>query len=156
MYARSSSGRALDVARRMTPVPVWRIDAAMAEEAVSLGRRIGVVATLPTTLGPTAELVREAAAQSGKDVEVVAHLCEGAFAAAGAGRGEEHDALVRDGLLGLRQGHQPVDVIVLAQASMARIADQVAAQDNVPILASPHSGIARAADMLRNSLAWRE
>jgi hypothetical protein len=36
------------------PVPVIRVDEAMADQAVKTGPRIGVIATLSTTLEPTA------------------------------------------------------------------------------------------------------
>ncbi len=42
-------------------IPVLRIDEAMADEAVSIGSRIAVLATLATTLTPTTALIRERA-----------------------------------------------------------------------------------------------
>ena len=50
----SSLGAAVEAARPFVGVPVLRVDELMADRAVRLGRRIGVIATLPTTLGPTA------------------------------------------------------------------------------------------------------
>ena len=41
----------------------------MADKAVALGRRIGVIATLRTTLEPTADLIQRRAALAGKPVE---------------------------------------------------------------------------------------
>ena len=43
-------------------IPVLRIDEAMADQAVSIGSRITVLATLSTTLTPTTALIRERAA----------------------------------------------------------------------------------------------
>src|SRR3546814_4764838 len=54
----SSIGAAVDIAAQLYDQPVLRVDRAMAEKAVATGRRIGVVATLSTTLNPTADLVR--------------------------------------------------------------------------------------------------
>src|SRR3546814_11272849 len=96
----------------------------MAEKAVATGRRIGVVATLSTTLNPTADLVRRVAAEQGKQIEIVEHLCEGAFEAVMAGDGTTHDRIVGEGLT---QGMKGMDAIVLAQASMARGEDGRAA-----------------------------
>ena len=77
----SSIGRAVEAAGSFAEVPVIRVDQAMADAAVAGGRRVGVVATLATTLEPTADLIRRRAAVAGKAVEVTALLCEGAFEA---------------------------------------------------------------------------
>src|SRR3546814_19017957 len=89
----------------------------MAEKAVATGRRIGVVATLSTTLNPTADLVRRVAAEQGKQIEIVEHLCEGAFAAVMEGAGTTPDRIVG---AGLKQGLTGMDAHVLAAALMAR------------------------------------
>ena len=135
----SSIGEAMEEIGRAAPLPVWRIDEAMAEEAARAGRRIGVLATVSTTLGPTARLVERACARTG-GAEVDARVVDGAFAALGAGDGERHDQLVRAALEAML--HRS-DVVVLAQASMARIAGALPVQP-VPILTSPQSGLRRA------------
>jgi Asp/Glu/hydantoin racemase len=135
----SSVGAAVEAARPFVGVPLLRVDQPMADKAVSLGRRIGVIATLPTTLGPTAELVRARAALQGREVEVVTHLCEGAFAAVTSGDGAAHDQIVGEGL---RELMGQVEVVVLAQASMARVAEGLPADaQRVPVLSSPRSGV---------------
>jgi Asp/Glu/hydantoin racemase len=142
----SSIGPAVDMAAQLYDRPVLRVDRPMAERAVETGRRIGVAATLSTTLQPTADLVRAVAAEHGKDIEIVEQLCEGAFEAVMAGDGATHDRIVGEGLINLRG----VDVIVLAQASMARVIDTL--PDGVlsaPVYSSPELGVARARDVLR-------
>ncbi|MFI7633160.1 aspartate/glutamate racemase family protein [Nonomuraea sp. NPDC049400] len=128
----SSIGAAVEAAEPLTGVPVTRVDRPMADRAVALGPRIGVLATLSTTLDPTADLVRRRAAALNSDVVLTARLCEGAFEALMGGDAATHDAQVAEALVAL--GGE-VDVIVLAQASMARVAGTVEAP--VPILASP-------------------
>jgi len=76
------------------------------------------MATLSTTLAPTVALVRRKAAEAGKNIEIVECLCEGAFEAVMAADTATHDRIVGDALTKRMQG---VDVIVLAQASMARV-----------------------------------
>lgn len=138
----SSIGRGAEMARPLVSIPVIRVDEAMADEAVQNGSRIGVIATLPTTLEPTAALVHARAELAGRQVEIVSHLCEGAFAALTGGDAATHDAKVAAGLRSLMT---QVDVIVLAQATMARVADAIPADERrVPILSSPRSGILRA------------
>jgi Asp/Glu/hydantoin racemase len=127
--------------------PVLRVDRAMAEKAVATGSRIGVVATLATTLRPTADLVRRVAAEQGKQVEIVELVCPGAFDAVMAGDGATHDRIVGEGLT---EGMSGVDVILLAQASMARVvASLPEGAVPAPVFSSPELGMQRAAEVLR-------
>jgi Asp/Glu/hydantoin racemase len=147
----SSIGPAVDAARDFVPVPVLRVDEAMTDEAVRLGNRVGVIATLTTTLEPTAALVERRARVTGKDVEVVSYVCDGAFDALQAGDRDRHDELVREGV---RRLAAEVDVIVLAQASMARVVESMSDDERaVPILSSPRLGVTRAAELLRSMAA---
>jgi Asp/Glu/hydantoin racemase len=137
----SSVGGVVDAARPFAAVPLLRIDQAMAEQAVSMGRRIGVLATLASTLGPTAALIRRTSAEGGQEAEVRDRVCEGAFDALRAGHPERHDALVRDGL---RELLGWADVVVLAQASMARVVESLSDEERrTPILSSPRLGMER-------------
>ena len=137
----SSVGGLVDDIAPEAAVPVFRVDRAMAELAVTVGARVGVLATLPTTLAPTTELVEAAAHEAARDVTVVARLCEGAFAALSRGDGARHDALIADELDRLAA---EVDVVVLAQASMARIAAARPA-GGTPVLSSPRLAMERLA-----------
>jgi Asp/Glu/hydantoin racemase len=131
----SSIGAAVETAAGLASVPVLRVDQPMADRAITTGRRIGVIATLPTTLQPTADILRRRAAAAGKNIELSTRLCEGAFDALMSGNPETHDALVGSAL---RELSNEVDVIVLAQASMARVVVGLPEADRrVPILASP-------------------
>jgi Asp/Glu/hydantoin racemase len=131
----SSIGEAVEAAAGFAAVPVLRVDQPMADLAVATGRRIGVIATLPTTLDPTRRLVERRALANNRQVEVSALLCEGAFDALMAGDSATHDRIVRAGLEGLLT---QCDVIVLAQASMARVVETLpAAARRIPILSSP-------------------
>ncbi|GGF11600.1 aspartate/glutamate racemase family protein [Hymenobacter cavernae] len=131
----SSIGAAVEASAALTKVPVLRVDQPMADQAVQAGRRIGVIATLPTTLGPTSDLVQRRAVLAGKDIELTSVLCEGAFDALMSGDAAQHDAMVAAALKDLVT---KVDVVLLAQASMARVVDTLDEADRkVPILASP-------------------
>jgi len=131
----SSIGRAVDTAATLVDVPVIRVDRPMAERAVATGRRVGVIATLPTTLDPTADLIGHCAAAAGREVAITARLCAGAFDALMAGDAAAHDAQVAAALEALAV---EVDVIALAQASMARVVGTLPPDPRrPPILASP-------------------
>jgi len=131
----SSIGRAVETAASLSRVPVLRVDRPMAEQAVATGRRVGVIATLRTTLEPTADLVQRCAAEADREIELTSKLCDGAFEALMSGDAARHDELV---LAALHELQSQVDVIALAQASMARVANLLAEDERrVPILASP-------------------
>lgn len=142
----SSIGAAVEAAAALTSVPVLRVDQPMADLAVQSGTRIGVIATLPTTLAPTGDLVRRRAAAAGKEIELVSRLCEGAFEALMSGDADRHDQMVAGAL---RELSAEVDVIVLAQASMARVAESLPeAEKPVPVLASPLLAVKHLATIL--------
>lgn len=135
LFTCSSIGPAVEAAATLTRVPVLRVDQPMADKAVQMGKRIGVIATLSTTLEPTADLVRRRAAVAGKKIELTTKLCEGAFEALMSGDAATHDKKVGDAL---KQLINEADVIVLAQASMARVVDTLSNEEKkIPILASP-------------------
>jgi aspartate/glutamate racemase len=142
----SSISPCVDPARSMVAVPLLKIDEPMADRAVALGTRIGVVATADTTLKPTSDLVRASARAAHKDVVVETVLCEGAHKLMLAGDMARHDEIV---LRYLRQAMERYDVIVLAQGSMARVAELIpAGERKAPILSSPRLGMERTRDVI--------
>jgi Asp/Glu/hydantoin racemase len=130
----SSIGEAAEAARAEVGIPVYRVDAPMAAEAVRDGGRIGVLATLPATLGPTGALLRREGAG-----EIRESVCPGAFEALKAGDTARHDAIVAEET---RRLAAEADVLVLAQASMARVVDALPPGEiTVPVHTSPRSGV---------------
>lgn len=135
----SSIGEAAEEAAARLAVPVLRVDGAMAAEAARLAAapgasgRVAVLATLDSTLGPSVRLVERSA---GTAVQVEAVLCEGAAAARASGDLAEHDRIVSARLAQMGR----VDVVVLAQASMAG-AVSASADGSAPVLTSPDSGV---------------
>jgi Asp/Glu/hydantoin racemase len=119
-------------------IPVLRIDEAMADQAVATGTHIGVLATLPTTCAPTVGLIKERAALAGVEPEITSEVIEGAFEAVSHGDRPTHDRLVA---AAIERVAPLVDVVVLAQASMASAA--AAASVDVPVLTSLEPGIRR-------------
>lgn len=144
MVTCSSIGQAVEFSRPLIDIPVLRIDEAMAEAAVTSGDRIGVAATLRTTLDPTIQLLKETAARNDKKIQITPCLCEGAFEAVIRGETETHDRLVSSAL---DQLAKTVDVIVLAQASMARVVESHPVKGTT-ILSSPRLAVARAGRVL--------
>ena len=140
----SSIGPAVSLAARLFSFPVIRVDEAMAEKAVRQGRRIGVLATLRTTLEPTTALLREKSAAAGIETSIEESLCDGAFQAVLAGDTETHDRAVSQALTELAER---VDLVVLAQASMARVVQQMP-KVKVPVLSSPELAVLRTRELL--------
>lgn len=134
----SSLGPALDVAARNVHTPVVKIDEAMALRAAREGNRIGVLATVPTTLGPTSDLIRAKADEIGRSISLEQRLCEGAFSVLMAGDREKHDAMIIEQAMDLAE---KVDMIVLAQASMNRLAGVLQEKTKMTVLSSPRMGV---------------
>jgi len=130
-------------------IPVMKIDEAMIARAVLTGSRIGVVATASSTLVPTNRLLRAQARTSGKEIITEAVLVENALSALLAGDSATHDDLVRRAVLEVAQR---VDVVILAQASMARVLNVIPKLDRVvPVLSSPHLALKRVGQLLRGA-----
>lgn len=145
----SSLGPTLDAAQRAVGVPVVKIDQAMAEVAARADR-IGILATVPTTLGPTRDLIAAAAAEDGRTPHIIEQLCAGAFDVLMGGDRERHDEMIADQA---RQLVGRVDLIVLAQASMNRLAPRLQELTGLPVLSSPRSGVENLARIVREHAA---
>jgi Asp/Glu/hydantoin racemase len=139
----------VDDVRSQANIPVLKIDEAMVARAVSIGSKIGVVATAASTLEPTRQLLQARADTSGKKIDVELVLVERALSALLSGDGATHDRLVRESTLELARR---VDVVVLAQASMARVLEAIPeAGREVPILSSPHLALEQVKQLLAPS-----
>lgn len=121
-------------------VPVVRVDEDMCREAVRRGLRIGVLATLPTTLEPTKGTIRRVARAMGKHVELV----DGLVNAFGMDQVQFRQLLIG----AAKEICDQVDVIVLAQGSMAYVEQDIEAAVGKPTLSSPRFG----AIALKNAL----
>jgi Asp/Glu/hydantoin racemase len=132
--------------RRRFDFQVLKIDDPMARRAVMVSRRIGVAVTFPPTVEMTGKLLREAAAEAGRAVEIITEVAPEAYHALLAGDQQKHDEL----LLTLinRLDEQNVDAIVLAQVSMARIFPQLSKRLKAPVLTSLHTSL----DAVRQAL----
>lgn len=134
----SSVGEVADAAQdiaRYVGVPIVRVDEEMCREAVRLGVRIGVMATLPTTLEPTGSTVIRVAREMGKHVELVPVLVDGAF-------GLDQAQFKRRMAEKAGEVAGNVDVLLLAQGSMAYCEEYLAGLCGKPVLSSPRFGAA--------------
>jgi aspartate/glutamate racemase len=141
----STLGEVAELTRPFVGVPVYRVDAPMAAQALDSGTRIGVLATLRSTMEPTCRLIEREARARDRAVVLTTSVCAGAFEALRAGRAAEHDTVVA---AEARRLSVNVDVLVLAQASMARVIDALPDEVlGVPVLSSPRSGVKQLAEL---------
>ncbi|HEY9054825.1 MAG TPA: aspartate/glutamate racemase family protein [Rectinemataceae bacterium] len=134
----SSIGEAVYAAREFIPVPIVRIDEAMARRAVMEASRIAVLATLSTTLDPTLDLVRRCAEEAGRRVEAISAVAQGAFQAITAGDAATHDRFVAETAATVAAD---CDLILLAQGSMARMEEPLRALTGKTVYSSPRLAI---------------
>lgn len=145
LSACSSVGDLVPGARKRVSVPVFRIDEPMAERAIEMGSRVGVAATLETTLRPTERLLRRKATGSDRSITIQSWLASEAYRKLLQGDAAGHDDELTQGLAAMAQ---EVDVVVLAQASMARVLPRLPVDLQAKVLSSPLLGIAQVGRLL--------
>jgi hypothetical protein len=136
LFTCSAFGPCIDaVARRWPQHPVLKPNEAMVDEATALARhgrsRIALVATFAPTLATMP-------AEFPSDITVLPILAEDALAALDGGDGPRHDAIVAQAV---SRAAPDVDVVALAQFSLARAAGAVAKAVSVPVLTTPASAV---------------
>ncbi len=134
----SSVGEVADAAQdiaRYTGIPIVRVDEEMCREAVRQGKKIGVMATLPTTLEPTKNTILRVAREMNRKVELVDALVDGAF-----GLDQEQFKQLMTEYAG--KIADQVDVILFAQGSMAYCEGYIHEKFGKTVLSSPRFGAA--------------
>jgi Asp/Glu/hydantoin racemase len=142
----STLGPGAESAADLTDVPVLRVDRPMMEQALDHGSRIAVAAALPSTLGPTRDLLLRVAKARGQEVDARDILVEEAWAHLERGDQAGYWRAIAEKL---REAAPGADAVILAQASMAG-AVGLLGDLAVPVLGSPRLG-AEAAIRI-----WRE
>ena len=140
----SSVGEVADAAQdiaRYTGIPIVRVDEEMCREAVRQGKRIGVMATLPTTLNPTKNTILRVAREMNRQVELVEELVDGGF-----GLDQEQFKALMSEYAGTIA--DKVDVILFAQGSMAYCEEYIHEKYGKVVLSSPRFGAAALKDAL--------
>jgi hypothetical protein len=131
LFTCSAFGSCIEaVARAQAPMPVLKPNEAMIEQAVTRGRRIGLLSTFPPTLMSMPK-------EFPGSVDLVPKLAEGALAALDRGDRATHDRLVAEASKDLAD----CDLIALAQYSMAPAAALVAEASGRPVVTTPDSAV---------------
>ena len=141
----SSVGEVADAICPFVDVPIVKIDEAMARKAVSLGRKIAVIATVQSTVGPSVRLIETEARRADVEVSVTPHLVDGAMMILiEKGDVETHNRMVIGAVEKAAEDH---DVVVLAQGSMVVLAPLLTSIKK-PVLTSPRLGVEYVRELL--------
>ena len=141
----SSVGEVADCAQdaaRYIGVPIVRIDEEMCRDAVRRGTRIGVMATLPTTLEPTKNTVKRVAREMNREITIIDSLVDGAF-------GLDQDQFRTLLLTNAEQIKDKIDILLLCQGSMAYCEEYLEEKTGVPVVSSPRYGAAALKEALK-------
>lgn len=114
-------------------VPLIAIDEAMIKKAVKLGTKIAVMATAESTIKPTTFCLQREAKKLNKEIQCCVIHCPSAFEAMKSGDMMRHNEII----IKQAQDIKNQDVIVLAQASMADVQQDVEKVSQIPTLSSP-------------------
>jgi Asp/Glu/hydantoin racemase len=136
LLACSTFNYAAELARPMIDIPILQIDRPMMELAVMQGKRVGLLATLPSTLPSSERLLRIVAAEKNRPVEITAVLRPEAFEAVSKGDTETHNRILLEEIEKLSG---KVDSIVMAQLSMSALAPHLG-KTAVPVYNSGTTG----------------
>jgi len=131
---------------RFPGTPLFAVDQMMVETAVAQAQRIGILATFEAGLEQQRLMLEIEARLRDKTVEITGSLHPEAMAALRAGDAALHDRIVLDALPQLAES---VDLVLLAQVSLARVVPQIPPQYAQRVLSSPRL----AARALRAALA---
>lgn len=143
----STIGAVAEATNGTLPAPVQRIDRAMAEVAVSKGRRILIAACVASTVGPTSDLVAKVAKEAGRSADIRVVLIADAWPKFLAGDVTGYEATIVERLA---REKGDAEVVVLAQASMAGAAPEAERRLGLLVLTSPRLGVTAAI------AAWRK
>lgn len=146
LLACSTFNYAAELARPMIDTPIAQIDRPMMEQAVRTGKKIGILATLETTIPSSERLLDIVAGEAGKTIERKTVLCSEAFTEYSKGNITEHNRILSEAIDKLSG---EVDCIVMAQLSMSVLAP-VLGHTKVPVYNSGETGFERIRKQLEN------
>lgn len=144
LLACSTFNYAAELGRPLVDTPIAQIDRPMMELAVKNGGKIGLLATLATTVPSSERLLDIAAEEAKASIERKTVLCPEAFEAYSRGDIARHNEILVDAVDKLSK---EVDCIVMAQLSMSALAPDLK-DTAVPVYNSGETGFQRVRQML--------
>lgn len=146
MLGCSTFNSAVEVARPIIEIPLLQIDRPMMDLAVQDGNKVGLLATLPSTVPSSERLLKMAAEDAGKEIEIKTVLSDEAFKVLRAGDQDKHNEILLDEIDKLSN---EVDAIVMAQVSMSVLEPQLK-DTKVPVYNSGRTGFKKAREILES------
>ena len=141
----STVGEVADRLDKITRVPVVKIDEPMARLAVQAGTKIALIATLPTTLGPSRLQIEKIGREQGKEMHCEEFLDQPAWEALSSGDPALHNKILMQSIRKLDE--QGFDAIVMAQISMRALLPDLK-DVKTPLLCSFYSGWDHVAELV--------
>ena len=143
----STAGEVADIYSQIVSVPVMKIDDPMASEAARLGDNIALIATLPTTFGPSRRAIERHGKAIGRDIKVTEYLDQPAWEALAAGDSIRHNQILIESIRKLDAvGY---DAIVMAQVSMRALLPELK-EVKTPVLCSFYTGLDAVIETIKN------
>jgi Asp/Glu/hydantoin racemase len=137
LYTCSAFGPAISAFAAETDKPVLKPNEAMFKQALRLGRRIGMLATFPPSVGSMEEEFRAMAEGIGSGADIETILVEEALVALKSGDAHTHNHFLAQAAP--RLDH--CDAILLAHFSTSRAHQAVSAVVSKPVLTSPQAAV---------------
>lgn len=134
----STVGEVADIYALVVSVPVVKIDDSMAKQAAELGNNIALIATLPTTLGPSRRAIERYGRKMGREIKFTEFLDQPAWEALSAGDSKRHNEILIESIRKLDE--QGFDAIVMAQVSMRALLPDLKGV-RTPVLCSFYTGL---------------
>lgn len=146
----STVGEVADIYAAEVNIPVMKVDEPMAREAVRLGEKIAIIATVETTLAPSRRMIEKIGAEQGKTMQCEQFLQQEAWDALQKGNPEEHNRILLEEIRKLDE--TGYDAIVMAQVSMRALLPSLE-DTKTPVLCSFYSGYGAVAEKLNEIAA---
>lgn len=145
LFTCSAFGPAIEAAAAAVPIAVLKPNEAMLDEALAMGKNIGLVATFGPSIPALKTELEDMARARQQTITVTTRIVTPALAALQDGDAETHDRLVAEAAAEL----MPCDALVLGQFSMASAARLIPVRPGCTILTSPDSAVMRLKQVLR-------
>ena len=137
LFSCSAFGRAIDAAKKAIQIPVLKPNEAMFEEAISIGGKIGMIATFKPSIPSMEKEFYSLAKDLSKTVRLDSVFVDRAMAELSRGEVGTHNRLIREASLEFADH----DAVMLAQFSASQAAKEVEDQLCCAVLTSPLSAV---------------
>lgn len=144
LFTCSAFGPAIEAAAAAVSIPVLKPNEAMLEEALTVGNRIGLLATFEPSIPALRGELEQMARKNSIALEITARAIPAALSALHAGCAADHDRLIADAAQEIGE----CDALILGQFSMASAANAIPARPRRKVLTSPNSAVTRLKQLL--------